>query len=408
MEKIDPDSGNKGFRFVWDFGTDRISSETEPSVIISSLALTSPRAGDANLFSETKLTNSSYDYTYGGYSAPGNKAGKYLKDANNDPAIAFTIASTKGYDSITYLGCFDGINHLYVNWNNTVTSSNVPLVSSGQLTFKKFIPFPKNNIKLTTTNNIYENGEKTIDIRQIMTLKGISAKYPPNFTIDTTNGYKMYLFSNLNGSGTAEWKIACINLVSLELEWSATIPSNILPLTNSNSVYIGYYDNKILYKAATDTSIHYCPVEFTKGESNLIKTREQGEYNIQKYASKLIAAPTTPIFTLIKDKTLHLTYDTYRYVLMSDKEHPQSIFYCLGSKLDIDAYGRECYCNDNNFPNVFLSRQDCSSNSASTSFSLDVYAAVDDYYLATINNLDEEIEKTPSLSLKVQYDLIEV
>ena len=70
----------------------------------------------------TKLINSNYDYTYGGYSAPGNKAGKYLKDSSNDPAIAFTIASTKGYNSITYLGCFDGINHLYVNWNNTATN----------------------------------------------------------------------------------------------------------------------------------------------------------------------------------------------------------------------------------------------------------------------------------------------
>lgn len=406
LEKIDPTNGNKGFRFVWDFGTEKISSETEPRVIISSLALTSPRAGDADLFSETKVPSGVFDNTYGGYSAPGNKAGKYLKDTGNDPVIAFTAASTKGHDSITYLGCFDGINHLYVNWNNTGTNS--PLVSSGQLTFKKFFPFPKNNIKLMTTNNIYENGEKNIDISQIMTLKGVSSKYPPNFTIDTTDGYKMYLFSNLNGSGTQEWKIACINLVRLELEWSATIPSSILPssLTNSNSVYIGYYDNKILYKATTDTAIHYCPVKHKEGELNLIKTGEAGEYNIQKYASKLTAT-TTPIFTLIKDKTLHLTYDTYRYVLMSDKEHSQSIFYCLGSKLTKTSYGRECYCNDNNFPNVFLSRQDCSSSSTAA-FSLDVYAAVDDYYLATINNLNEEIAKTSSLSLKVQYDLIEV
>ena len=397
LTEKDPDSGNIGYRFVWDFATDKLST-SESSAIINAVALTSSVFGSAGVGG-----NNGNIYTI-------QRVDGYTDEFGKTPdSAAGTINSTDtilSYTSPTNtycfsLGCFDGV-HMLILDTGALSSGNTV---STKIKFIKIIPFPYNNIKLTTQpDGSIIKEEKSIDISQY----GVSIKsgsYANNFqyTIDGDNK-KIYLFFNYNETGSSKlstWKIIKMDLLTFEVDW---VTSSSVAITSDNDT-IGYYNNTILHKPYASGVFSYYEIDEKTGIQN---SSNQGEYlehsgfqSKNGYDSKFLIENETLHFNVIKNIFLLLKNPN----AINDSSIPKMDFYFIGANGNTSTSsgsnlsGAPLYSN---FPPYRLF-----GNYAAATYAK-VWEGIDLAYLATINNLEETIEKTSTLALKVQYDLIEI
>ena len=168
--------------------------------------------------------------------------------------------------------------------------------------------------------------------------------------------------------------------------------------------YIGYYNNKIIYKAFSDSNLSYIGIDPSSGA---LQTSTTGSFAASPFLQKIIGRAVS---TSIRNNTLIINiYSTNAgkggYYLLSNNNNVATFYRIYNQKV------RRIASKNINYPYILLDTLFSTSGGLSPStiesaggwrFQLDCA------YLATINNLDEAVEKTPSLALKVQYDLIEV
>lgn len=421
LEEKDPDSGKKGYRFVWDFGTDKLTSEGG-NAIINSVALTSSNMGSAMIqegnVSCNKLILPTFVYT--------KVAGTGTTDTNAPTSYSDIIKAGNGYISypdeirnnnllVSNLGCFDTINYLIVDWgfNNIPSSGSGTMLFSNKIIFKKILLFPYDNIKLTTEKKATVVESKEIDISSygsinykyydinINDTRYASNKVPPQYTIDEDNN-KMYLFINHNSNNLlSTWKVIRIDLINLSIDWVTELGSNV-PFAEDS--YIGYYNNKIIYKAFSDSNLSYIEINPSSGA---LQTSTTGSFAASPFLQKIIGRAVS---TSIRNNTLIINiYGTAAgkgYYLLSNNNNVATFYQIYNQK------ARRIASKNINYPYIVLDNLFSISTGGLTPGTITASGGwrfqLDCAYLATINNLDEAIKKTPSLALKVQYDLIEV
>lgn len=416
LEEKDPDSGKKGYRFVWDFGTDKLTSEGG-NAIINSVALTSSNMGSAMIqegnVSCNKLILPTFVYTnVVGTGTTDTNAKNSLYDGNN--YISYPDEIINNNLLVSNLGCFDTINYLIVDWgfsNIPTNNSNTELFSK-KIIFKKIILFPYDNIKLTTEKKAVISESKEVDIssygsinyKQISfdiddAVTDASSDVPPQYTIDEDNN-KMYLFINHTSSNVlSAWKVIRIDLINLSIDWVTELGSNV-PYAEGS--YIGYYDKKIIYKAFSDSDLSYIGINPSSGS---LQTSTTGSFAASPFLKNIIGRA---ISTSVRNNTLII--DVYslnlEYHLLFNDKNVATFYKRYNQRM------RRIASKNINYPYILLDNLFTTTVSGLSPSTIKSNGGwkfqLDCAYLATINNLNSAIEKTPSLALKVQYDLIEV